>query len=514
MLRFSLAFQLRLFAGGHRGVVTPVPIPNTEVKGSFAEGSAGLARARVGRRRLFYFHTEIDIPNRMSFSIWARRIKMPVSMSRKSFLKCAAAFAAAPLPSLAESPVRKWYKGNLHMHTLVSDGRAFPVEAALLYRDIGYNFVMFSDHNLVHDTEKWVSEKGHKRRRFSETAAKRFAEKYPAFRPHTRVAPDGATEWRCGTFEETAKAVDDPGRFLLMGGCEYNDSILDKRQLHCNVINSFKGHVGKKRCADIWASFRNMYSSYSRNASEEDSIFMLNHPLYWFYDVDPLILADVDELRFFEIDANPSMPFKKLPKGAYDTDKLWDFALAKRAMRGAPPIFAVGTDDTHSYNNLYDEIEGKRPIYGKHSFVCVAAKELTPSGIVSAMRKGDFYASTGVEFSDISMENGTLSVEVSKASKKDCRIIFYGTKRTAKLSCSPGAERTLEDFAGELGAKKPLSKSVGKSRRIPELPGEAGIVLAETEGRKASYSLKGDDLYVRAKVVSGNAFAWTQPLFA
>ena len=58
MLRFSLASSLRLFAGGHRGVVTPVPIPNTEVKGSFAEGSAGLARARVGRRRLFYFLTK------------------------------------------------------------------------------------------------------------------------------------------------------------------------------------------------------------------------------------------------------------------------------------------------------------------------------------------------------------------------------------------------------------------------------------------------------------------------
>ena len=52
MLRFSLASSLRLFAGGHRGVVTPVPIPNTEVKGSFAEGSAGLARARVGRSAL------------------------------------------------------------------------------------------------------------------------------------------------------------------------------------------------------------------------------------------------------------------------------------------------------------------------------------------------------------------------------------------------------------------------------------------------------------------------------
>ena len=52
---FSSQFEQRFFAGGHRGVVTPVPIPNTEVKCSIAEGSAGLARARVGRRRLFLF---------------------------------------------------------------------------------------------------------------------------------------------------------------------------------------------------------------------------------------------------------------------------------------------------------------------------------------------------------------------------------------------------------------------------------------------------------------------------
>ena len=45
----------RLSAGGHRGAEIPVPIPNTEVKRPIAEGSAGPARARVGRRRLFYF---------------------------------------------------------------------------------------------------------------------------------------------------------------------------------------------------------------------------------------------------------------------------------------------------------------------------------------------------------------------------------------------------------------------------------------------------------------------------
>ena len=41
----------------------------------------------------------------------------------------------------------RWYKGNLHTHTLVSHGRALPVEAAVLYRDAGYHFLMFSDHN-------------------------------------------------------------------------------------------------------------------------------------------------------------------------------------------------------------------------------------------------------------------------------------------------------------------------------------------------------------------------------
>ena len=439
---------------------------------------------------------------------------MQFPLTRKLFLKFAVAFAASPRIAAAKTP-RKWYKGNLHTHTLVSDGRAFPVEAALLYRDVGYNFVMFSDHNLVHDSENWVTEKNHKRKRFSEADAKRFAEKYPAFRPKTRTKPDGTTAWRYGTFEETAKAVNDPGRFLLMSGCEYNDWISNKYQLHCNAINSFKAHTGKKGCADMWTSFRNMYDSFRNITKGEDALFMVNHPFYWFYDVDPLILADVDELRFCEIaNEDASVPFDRLPEGAYDCDKLWDFALARRALRGAPPIFATGTDDTHYYGHLYKEVEGKRPTYGNHAFVCVAAESLTPSGIVSAMRKGDFYASTGVEFSDIRMENGTLSVEVSKALGKNCRILFYGTKRNANLAYSPGKEVSIESLAAELGVKKPVPKYVGKSRRIAELPVEAGIVLYETNGRKASYTLKSDDLYVRAKVVSGKAAAWTQPLFA
>ena len=55
-LQVSLVPDLRPFqAGGHREAVIPVPIPNTEVKRLIAEGSAGPARARVGRRRPFLF---------------------------------------------------------------------------------------------------------------------------------------------------------------------------------------------------------------------------------------------------------------------------------------------------------------------------------------------------------------------------------------------------------------------------------------------------------------------------
>lgn len=435
-------------------------------------------------------------------------------LTRREFFGVGAAAFASPLLGYAVCLKRKkWYKGNLHAHTLVSDGRAFPVEAALLYRDIGYDFLMFSDHNQVHDCENWVTEKNHKRRRFSKRRAKRFAVKYPAFKPQTRIEADGTTAWRYGPFEETAKAVNCPGRFLLMSGCEYNDSVSNGYNLHCNVINTFKAHK-KKRCADIMASFRNMYSSYERLASGEDALFMVNHPFYWFYDVDPLILSDYDHVRFCEIvNEGVSLPFKKFPAGAYDADKLWDFALAKRALRGAPPLFATGTDDTHSYDNLYKEVAGERSTYGNHAFVAVAARDLTPSEIVAAMRRGDFYASTGVELADVQAEGGKLSVEVAKAEGRDCRILFYGTKRGAKLDYCPGEERLITEFAAELEAKRQIPAYVGTKRRIAKLPADAGIVFQETKGLKASYTLKDDDLYVRAKVISGNAEAWTQPLW-
>ncbi len=41
---------------------------------------------------------------------------------------------------------RKWFKGNLHMHTTETDGRRSPGEAFRLYKEQGYDFVARTDH--------------------------------------------------------------------------------------------------------------------------------------------------------------------------------------------------------------------------------------------------------------------------------------------------------------------------------------------------------------------------------
>ncbi|UCB42248.1 MAG: PHP domain-containing protein [Dehalococcoidales bacterium] len=42
----------------------------------------------------------------------------------------------------------KWFKGNLHMHTTLSDGRLTLAEACALYAERGYDFISITDHRV------------------------------------------------------------------------------------------------------------------------------------------------------------------------------------------------------------------------------------------------------------------------------------------------------------------------------------------------------------------------------
>ncbi len=46
-----------------------------------------------------------------------------------------------------------WYKGNLHCHSTLSDGRLEPDEVAARYKAAGWNFLAFTDHRLYTNHE-------------------------------------------------------------------------------------------------------------------------------------------------------------------------------------------------------------------------------------------------------------------------------------------------------------------------------------------------------------------------
>ena len=50
----------------------------------------------------------------------------------------------------------RWFKGNLHTHTLWSDGDDYPDMIVDWYARRGYQFLALSDHNVLGQGTKWV----------------------------------------------------------------------------------------------------------------------------------------------------------------------------------------------------------------------------------------------------------------------------------------------------------------------------------------------------------------------
>jgi predicted metal-dependent phosphoesterase TrpH len=55
------------------------------------------------------------------------------------------------LPAQSERPVLRWYRGNLHTHTINSDGDSPPYEVLAWYKRHGYHFLALTDHNTFTD---------------------------------------------------------------------------------------------------------------------------------------------------------------------------------------------------------------------------------------------------------------------------------------------------------------------------------------------------------------------------
>jgi hypothetical protein len=145
--------------------------------------------------------------------------------------------------------------------------------------------------------------------------------------------------------------------------------------------------------------------------------------------------------------------------GRPSTEETWDGVLS-----GGQRLYGLATDDAHTY----DEFRPDRANPGR-GWVCVRAYPLTEETILTALRRGEFYASTGVELADVYATPSELSFEI--------------------------LERPGESY---------LTRFVGKH----------GRVLSEQDGTRPRYDFEGGEGYVRATVVSsGDGKAWVQPVF-
>jgi len=190
----------------------------------------------------------------------------------------------------------RWYKGNLHTHTVNSDGDSTPQEVATWYREHGYQFLALTDHNHL-----------------TEVAALN--------------AILGARE-----------------KFLLIPAEELTDSYLN-RPIHINGINLER--EAQPRHGDSAAATIQHNVDALREAKGLPSV---NHPnFHW--ALTSRDMMNIKGLKLFEIYNGHPTVNNDGGGGAASLDEMWDDLLT-----GGQQLYGIGVDDAHVFKRIGQEL--------------------------------------------------------------------------------------------------------------------------------------------------------------
>jgi hypothetical protein len=184
----------------------------------------------------------------------------------------------------------------------------------------------------------------------------------------------------------------------------------------------------------------------------------LNHPNFgWAVNAEQI--AQIKNLNLMELYNGHPLVNNLGGGGSPSVESIWDSVLSSGKL-----IFGIASDDVHTVRKLGDS---KSPTPG-HGWVMVNANELSQKAIMDALDRGDFYSSTGVELESYSVDKTVVSVAVKK-------------------------ERW--------------------SKYIIQFIGRGGKVVAEFQESFATYKIRGNEGYIRVKILESNGkAAWTQPI--
>ena len=298
----------------------------------------------------------------------------------------------------------QYFKGNLHTHTLNSDGDSTPDDVVRWYREHGYNFVTLTDHNYL-------------------------------------TSVDGLN---------ALHGAD--GKFLVMKGEEVTDRFGNK-PIHVNGLDpeSLIQTTGGSSVVDM---VQRMVDAI-RAARGVPSI---NHPNFgWAISADEL--AQVQRTRLFEVFNGHPLVNNLGGGGVPGLEAVWD-----RMLSSGKLLYGIAVDDAHYFKRPEDKT-APRPGQG---WVYVRAPRLESRALIEALERGDFYSSTGVELQSVAASATAMTITVKTEPQSKYRIQFIGKQ---------------------------------------------GAVLSEALASPATYTFRGDESYVRAKVIESNGkLAWVQPV--
>ncbi len=412
--------------------------------------------------------------------------------------------AALLLPSFLPAEDLRWFKGNTHAHSLWSDGNDFPDMISAWYKEQGYHFLALSDHNTLAAGERWVKESVIEKKKIA--LGPKVLDKYKARFGNEWVETrevSGNTEVRLKTLEEYRPRFEEPGKFLLVQAEEISAGF-GKAPIHINAINVSTAIQPIKDLVSIRETIRTNLQAVAEQASKTGNPIMahINHPNFrWALTADDL--AHVIEDRFFEIfNGHPGTLNEGHPDRVDSThERIWDIANTIRISElKQPPLFGLATDDSHNYH-------GGTVTPGR-GWVMVHAAKLDADALVTAMQKGAFYSSTGVSLDDIHFDPSSrrLQIKIQAKAGVKYRTEFRGTRKNY--------DRAVKEVPSPAGDPQPIRLQHGD---------DIGILLASSDSLEPFYQLTGDELYVRAVIVSDQVMtnpyapgqkqqAWTQPV--
>lgn len=241
-------------------------------------------------------------------------------------------------------------------------------------------------------------------------------------------------------------------QFLIIRGEEVT-STFEGTPLHVNGLDT-TALIGGQTGTSVVDVLQKSVDGIRR----ENGIPHINHPNFmWAIGTDDLLA--VQRYRLFEIFNGHPLVNQYGGGGAPSLEEVWD-----RLLSAGTLVYGIAVDDAHTFKQPGDP-DAAGPGRG---WVMVRARRLEPRAIVDALERGEFYASTGVELADVRVSASEVHVAVKAAPMSKYRIQFIGRD---------------------------------------------GRLLHEALEPLATYTVRGDEGYVRARVLESNGrVAWVQPI--